>query len=82
MIYTYNNEYYIKMSRRLVKVDAKLDINGDVDFTPTKNVIDASTIDVSKYKEISLNDIKKELSKPSSIKEDIPKKVTKIRKTI
>ena len=83
MIYQYNDEYYIKMARKFVKVTAKLDAKGEVDFKPTKSEIELSSIkNISDYKEISLQNVKKNLNKKTSIKEETPKKYTKLNKII
>lgn len=86
MIYQYNGDYYIKMTRKFVKINPSLDKNGDVDFTPTNEVIELSDINnVYDYKEISLNDVKQNLLKKVEVKEikDAPtKKVSRFNKII
>lgn len=87
MAYRHNNDYYMKMTRKFVKLVASLDKNGDVNFTPTNEVIELSDIsDLSDYKEVTLDEVKKDLTKKSEIKEEkeeIPnKKINKFTKLI
>lgn len=86
MIYQYNGDYYIKMTRRFVKMIASLDKNGDVDFTPTNEVIELSDINNAyDYKEISLDSVKQNLLKKSEqkeVKDEPVKKMGKFSKTI
>jgi hypothetical protein len=86
MIYRYNNNYYITRARKLIKSDAFLDPNGEVSFKPSK-VIELVDIDnILEYDEVTLDDVKKDLIKKSSNKEDKSnldfKKVEKFSKKI
>lgn len=71
MAYRYKDNYYMKMARKFVKLNTSLDKNGDVDFKPTNEVIELSEIsNISDYKEVTLDEIKKDLNKKSQPKEE------------
>ena len=96
MIYQYKNEYYILRSRRLRKVIPVLTESGGLTFEAADKILSIEEINIIDCKEVSAEDIKKELNKPIKIekkvilaekpletkKEDKPIKINKFDKVI
>lgn len=85
MVYTYNGEYYIKMTRKFVKVNVAVNENGDIILTPAG--VDGISVDVvseSNYKSITKDEIRNNFKKKSIAKiEDTPiKKVNRFNRNI
>ena len=67
MIYKINDDYYIYRDRKYIKITAKLE-NEEVSLVPDMNTfIEDNNVSV---KEISINDIQKELQEKNKKKDD------------
>ena len=63
MLYKKDNDYYIYLTRKLVKLMVALDKDGNVDLKPTNEEIELNTDDILKYTQVTLEEIKNDLSK-------------------
>lgn len=67
MIYKYKNEYYILRSRKLSKVKPVLTETGGLTFESCGVKIALEDCDVTRFEEVSTDEIKKELKRPVKI---------------
>ena len=72
MIYKYKNEYYILRSRKLSKVKPILTETGGLTFESCGVKITLEDCDVTRFEEVSTDEIKKELKRPVKVVEEKP----------
>lgn len=66
MLYKKGNTYYIYLTRKLVKLMVALDKEGNVDLKPTNEEIELNSNDINAYTQVTLEEIKNDLSKSNN----------------
>ena len=66
MLYKKGNDYYIYLTRKLVKLMVALDKDGNIDLKPTNEEIELNADDILKYTQVTAEEIKNDLSKSNN----------------